>query len=136
MRNILKTTLIAAALALTGAATTVAQADTLELEFGQTGPTVRMRDDCNPYRENCRDRRYSYRDNEWRDNGLRQDNRGWARRECPPERALAKADRMGIRRARILDVGRRTIDIGGRSRYGDRVIVSFGRWDRSCPVYR
>jgi hypothetical protein len=49
---------------------------------------------------------------------------------------LAKADRMGIRRARIIDVGRRTIDVSGRSRYGDRVIVSFGRWDRSCPVYR
>ncbi len=59
MRNILKTTLIAAALALTGAATTVAQADTLELHFGQTGPTVRMREDCNPYRENCRTGRWS-----------------------------------------------------------------------------
>lgn len=136
MRNILKTTLMAAALALTGAATTVAHADSLELHFGQGGPTVRMREDCNPYRENCRTGRWSYRDNEWRDGGPRSDNRGWARRECPPERALAKADRMGIQRARILDVGRRTIDIGGRSRYGDRVVVSFGRWDRSCPVYR
>ena len=136
MRNILKTTLIAATLVFAGGAASTVQAETLELQFGQGGPTVRMGDDCNPYRENCRDRRWSHRDGEWRDNGLRRDDRGWATRECAPERALAKADRMGIQRARIVDVGRRTIDIGGRSRYGDRVIVSFGRWDRSCPGYR
>ena len=42
---------------------------------------------------------------------------------------------MGIRRARIIDVGRRTIDVAGRDRRGNRVVVEFGRRDRSCPVY-
>ena len=42
---------------------------------------------------------------------------------------------MGIRRARIDDVGRRTIDVVGRSR-GDRVIVSFDRRDPRCRVIR
>ncbi len=35
-------------------------------------------------------------------------NRG---RECSPNRALDKAERLGLRRARIVDVGRRTIDV-------------------------
>lgn len=128
MPNLLKTTIIAMTLALTGAGIGAAQADTLELQLGPNGPSMRMMDDCNPYRERCRDdRRYDDR---------RPDDRGWARRECSPQRALAKAERMGVRRARVVDVGRRTIEVGGRSRYGERVIVSFGRWDRSCPIYR
>ncbi len=126
MRNLLKTTLIAATLALAGGA---AHADSIELRFGQGGPSVRMRDDCNPYRERC-----DYRGGGSYDR--RYDDRGAARRECMPERALAKAQRMGVQRARIIDVGRRTIDVSGRSRHGERVVVSFGRWDRSCPVYR
>ncbi|KQZ93970.1 hypothetical protein ASD64_03500 [Mesorhizobium sp. Root157] len=139
MRNILKTALIAATLALAGAAANVAQAETLELQLGPDGPRMLMRDDCNPYRERCRgeDRRYDdrrYDDRRYYDR--RPDDRGWARRECAPQRAVAKAERMGIRRARIVDVGRRTIDVSGRSRYGERVVVSFGRWDRSCPLYR
>jgi hypothetical protein len=135
MRNLLKTTLLAAALALTGAMAATAQADTFELQIGPDGPRMLMRDNCDPYRERCRyeDRRY---DDRGRYDDRRYDNRGWARRECSPERALYKAERMGLRRARIVDVGRRTIDIRGRTRYGERVIVSFGRWDRSCPLYR
>ena len=39
---------------------------------------------------------------------------------------------MGIRRARIADVGRRTIDVRGRDRYGERIYVTFGR-QPSCP---
>ncbi len=40
---------------------------------------------------------------------------------------------MGIRRARIADIGRRTIDVRGRDRYGDRIQITFGR-QPSCPV--
>ncbi len=53
-------------------------------------------------------------------------------RWCTPDRALNKAERMGIRRARIADVGRRSITVSGRSR-GDRVFVTFARAPR-CPV--
>jgi len=40
---------------------------------------------------------------------------------------------MGIHRARIDRVGRRSIDVRGR-RDGDRIVVSFDRWDRRCAV--
>ena len=53
-------------------------------------------------------------------------------RRCSPERALAKAERMGLRRVRIESVGRNVIEVRGR-RYGDRVIVAFER-DRNCSI--
>ena len=53
-------------------------------------------------------------------------------RGCTPDRALDKADRMGIHRARIIDVSRHTITVAGRDR-GERVVVTFGR-GRHCPV--
>jgi hypothetical protein len=57
--------------------------------------------------------------------------RDWARR-CTPGRALDKAERMGVRRARVADVSRRTITVVGRSR-GGRAVVTFARAPR-CPV--
>ncbi len=39
---------------------------------------------------------------------------------------------MGVRRARIADVSRRTITVVGRS-HGDRAVVTFARAPR-CPV--
>ncbi len=83
----------------------------------QGGPTLRDRH-CDPRRDNCRG----------------DPDRGRARRECTPQRALAKAGRMGVRNARIGRVGRSIIDVRGRSRDGGRMMVSFGRWDRRCPV--
>lgn len=60
--------------------------------------------------------------------------RGWDRdrRGCSPEWALNKAERMGIWRARILDMNRRVIKVAGRQ-YGERTMVVFGR-ERGCPV--
>lgn len=55
-----------------------------------------------------------------------------ARRQCTANRALNKADRMGIRRARIVDIDRRSITVRGR-KWGDRVTVDFGRAP-NCPV--
>ncbi|MCO6390412.1 hypothetical protein GTW25_05150 [Aliihoeflea aestuarii] len=51
---------------------------------------------------------------------------------CSPGDALHKAERMGIRRAQIANVNRRTIDIVGRSR-GERIHVTFARAPR-CPL--
>lgn len=53
-------------------------------------------------------------------------------RACSPDRAVSKARRMGLRDARVVDVGRRSITVRGRS-YGDRVRITFGR-SPSCPV--
>lgn len=95
-----------------------ASAQDLELEIGRDGLTIER--DCNPRYEDCYrgERRREFRDD---------------RPRCSEGRALRKAERMGIRRARIADAGRRTIDVRGRDRYGDRIQVTFGR-QPSCPV--
>jgi hypothetical protein len=54
-------------------------------------------------------------------------------RQCTEDRALNKAERMGMRRARIEDVSRRTIEVRGRDRHGDRIRLTFGR-QPNCPV--
>jgi hypothetical protein len=54
------------------------------------------------------------------------------RRQCTANRALNKAERMGIRRARIVDIDRRLITVRGR-KWGARVTVDFGRAP-NCPV--
>ncbi|MEI5678650.1 MULTISPECIES: hypothetical protein [unclassified Mesorhizobium] len=118
-------------------APSLASAQTLQLELGQDGPRVLMRQDCegrHRYDPGCRDRRdrRDHRRDERYGNDSRRDDRG--SRSCTPDRALEKAERMGVRRARIMDVGRRTIDVGGRSE-GRRIIVSFSR-ERGCPVIR
>jgi len=98
-----------------------ANAQDLELKIGPDGPKLRLRDDCDPRREDCRGDRDRDRD------------RHADRRECSPDRALDKAERMGLRRARIDRIGRRSIDVRGW-RDGDRIILSFDRWDRRCRL--
>lgn len=103
----------------------------LELNLGREGPRLRLRDDCDPSVDDCvprNDRRYRDRD---RDEDRRDEER--AMRGCTEGRALDKAERMGIRRARVSDSDRRTIEITGRDRSGDRVFVTFGRRG-NCPV--
>lgn len=100
-----------------------ANAQELELEINRDGPRLRLRDgECDPRYERCRDDRR--RGDDWGE------RRG---RFCSEDRALDKAARMGIRRARIVSAGRRTIEIRGRDRYGERVRVAFGR-ERGCPI--
>jgi hypothetical protein len=95
----------------------LALAQDIQLEIGRDG--LRLSDDCNPRYEDCR----------------RNDNRQSMKRICTEGRALDKADRMGIRRARIADAGRRTIQVSGRDRHGERIRVTFGR-SSNCPVLR
>jgi hypothetical protein len=117
MRRILALATLALGLGLTSLP--AANAQDLELHIGPDGPNLRLRDDCDPRREYC--------------DGDR-DRRGWERRQCTPDRALDKADRMGLRRVRLNDVGRRTIKVSGRNRDGDRMTIVFDRRDRRCPV--
>ncbi|RWX67170.1 hypothetical protein EN780_12915 [Mesorhizobium sp. M4B.F.Ca.ET.089.01.1.1] len=65
------------------------------------------------------------------DDGYRRD-REWRRRGCSPDRALDKAERMGLHRVRIVDIDRRTVKVAGRQ-YGDRVVVVFANV-RGCPI--
>jgi hypothetical protein len=130
----MRKTLIRSALALAVALTSMplgvgfASAQDIELRIDEEGPRLRLRDDCDPRYDDCDGYRRGDRD--------RYDRDRYERRGCSPERALRKAERMGIRRARIVDVGRRTIDVRGRDRRGDRVMITFGRRDRDCPVLR
>lgn len=109
-----------------------AQADGLYLNLGQGEPRVGVYVQ-DGYRDNGRwdnrnDGRWDRNDGRWG-----RDDRRWDRR-CTPDRALDKADRMGLRRARVVDVNRRTITISGR-KYGERVAISFARAP-NCPVVR
>jgi hypothetical protein len=56
------------------------------------------------------------------------------RAACTPHRALNKAERYGVRRARVVDVNRRTITVAGR-KWGERIRMTFGR-SQNCPVVR
>lgn len=130
MHNLIASAGLALTVSLAGMAFTSAPASAqdIQLQLGQDGPRLRLRDNCDPNREDCSERG---------DRSYRRDDNNYGRREergCTPDRALYKAERMGIRRARIDDVGRRTIDVAGRSRNGNRVIVTFDRRDRRCGV--
>ena len=125
--------------ALTGMAAT-AQADGLYLNFGSKADTrvgVYVGDE-GPRNVGHRWDRGRWNHGRWERD--RWDRDGWNRhgwnrgRECSPNRALDKAERLGLRRARIVDVDRRTIDVAGR-RYGDRIVLTFARVP-GCPVIR
>lgn len=67
----------------------------------------------------------------YRRNGRRYQSQNEFRR-CTPERAAYKARRLGLNRARVIDVNRRTITVSGRA-HGDRLQIVFGR-AANCPV--
>ncbi|PZP51477.1 MAG: hypothetical protein DI595_08875 [Agrobacterium fabrum] len=61
---------------------------------------------------------------------------GWGRpdRGCSPWLAEEKASRMGLRRARVVDVSPRRVVVAGFDRRGrDRVVFAN---ERGCPVIR
>lgn len=108
----------AVGIAISGMTIAPASAQDLELRLDRGGPSVRLLDECNPRYENCRSSRRE----------VRRERRG-----CSEGRALDKAERMGLRRARVVDAGRRTIEVSGRNRYGERTYVTFSR-EWGCPV--
>jgi len=95
-------------------------AQELEIEIDRDGPKVRLNEGyrCDPRYERCHRGRWDERQ---------------GRRFCTEERALSKAERLGVRRARIVSANRRVIVVRGRDRYGDRIRIVFGR-ERYCPV--
>lgn len=117
MFNKLRTAVLSAIVGLGAFAAMPAQADGLYLNFGGGGPAAGF---------------YAGHDGPRYDRGRWQGRPHDFRQRCTPDRALWKAERMGIRRARVADVGRHSISVSGRSR-GDRVWVRFGRAP-SCPV--
>lgn len=139
MRNFLIRSALALAIGVTGLPLLAPQAmaQDLEIQIGPDGTRMRTRERCDPRFEDCRDDRYDRRDDR-RDRRDRRDRDRYERRAergCTEGQALMKAERMGIRSARIVQAGRRTIQVGGRSRNnGNRVSVTFAR-ERGCPVF-
>lgn len=115
MFNTIKTVTLSALIGLGTLAAVPAHADSIYLGFGNDpDPRVGVYSgDNDGYRREHR------RDRDWR-------------RSCSPERAVNKAERMGLRRARLIDVNRRTVKVAGRQ-YGDRVVIVFAN-ERGCPV--
>ena len=97
-----------------------ASAQDLEFSIGPNGPRVRTLERCDPNFEDCYARQSYYADTP-------------SRPGCTEGRALNKAERMGIYRARIVSASRRTIEVRGRTPDGDRAYVTFAR-SRGCPV--
>lgn len=73
---------------------------------------------------------------DWRDGPPPRDFRGPPRGRggCEPWFAEEKASRMGLRRARVVDVSRRSVVVAGRDRGGRDTIVFAN--ERGCPVIR
>ncbi|MBZ9986759.1 hypothetical protein LB572_06575 [Mesorhizobium sp. BH1-1-5] len=114
MFNTIKTAALSALVGFGTFAATPAHADSLYLGFGDR-----------------HDPRFGIYTGD--DDGYRRDrdrDRDW--RGCSPDRALDKAERMGLHRARIVDMSRRTVKVAGRQ-YGDRVVVVFAN-ERGCPI--
>ncbi|TPL82429.1 hypothetical protein [Mesorhizobium sp. B2-3-12] len=115
MYNTIKTAALSALVGLGTLAAMPAHADSLYLGFGNNqDPRFGVYAGDDGYRHRRDERR-----DDWR-------------RGCSPDRALDKAERMGLHRARIVDVNRRVIKVVGRQ-YGDRVVVVFAN-ERGCPV--
>ncbi|WP_214473781.1 hypothetical protein [Mesorhizobium sp. dw_380] len=132
MFNTVKTAALSALVGLGTLAAIPAHADSLYLGFGNNNdPRFGVYSGDDGYRRDYRhdERRDDWRGDDWRRDGWRRD--GW-RRGCSPDRALDKAERMGLYRARIVDVSRRTVKVMGRQD-GDRVVVVFAN-ERGCPV--
>ncbi|MFA6155141.1 hypothetical protein [Mesorhizobium sp.] len=124
MFNKIKTATLSALVGLGTLAAIPAHADNLYLGFGNNDdPRVGVYVGEDGYRHRRDERRDEWRSVERRDE--------W-RRGCSPERALGKAQRMGLHRARILDVNRRTVKVMGRQD-GDRIVIVFAN-ERGCPV--
>ncbi|RVB08442.1 hypothetical protein EN918_37090, partial [Mesorhizobium sp. M7A.F.Ca.CA.004.05.1.1] len=97
MFNTIKTAALSALVGLGTLAAVPAHADSLYLGFGNNNdPRFGVYTGDDGYRHR------------------RDERRGNWRRGCSPDRALDKAERMGLHRVRIVDVSRRTVKVAGR----------------------
>ncbi|MCA0032540.1 hypothetical protein [Mesorhizobium sp. B263B2A] len=120
MYTTIKTAALSALIGLGTLAAIPAHADSLYLGFGNNNdPRFGVYAGDDGYRHRRDERR-----DDWR-------GHGW-RRGCSPDRALDKAERMGLHRARIVDANRRVVKVMGRQ-YGDRVVIVFAN-ERGCPI--
>ncbi|MBB6014336.1 hypothetical protein HNR59_003730 [Aquamicrobium lusatiense] len=129
MIRMIKTAVLSALIGLGGLAAlpAAAQADGLYLNYGGQGSAYGM---------NVQHRDHG-RHQDWRRDRERHHD---ARRDrgrhdgCSARTALNKADRMGVRRARVVDSNRRIVRVAGH-KFNHRVVLTFAN-QRGCPVLR
>lgn len=130
MLNSLKTAAIAATMTLAGLASTAPSfAQDIEFLIGPDGLKVRQSDYCERNRDDRRCRDYwDQRRGGGYDRPRPPRGDGWDRPRagCSADDALDAAREMGLRRARVVDESRRTVDVAGFSRRG-RVIYTFSK---------
>jgi hypothetical protein len=115
MLKFIKASAVCAVLGMAALAGAPAQADALYVGTGgHNGLHVLIRDNHGPRWNNSRHYRPV--------------------RFCSTDRALDKASRMGVRRARVAYQNRSVIGIKGHDRRG-RITLTFGR-SASCPLIR
>lgn len=122
MNRIIKSAVLALSIAAAGFSISApaASAAGFELQLGTNGVTIRD----NNGRHDDRNRH-----NDW-NNGRRHQMND----VCAPQRAMNKAERMGVHRVRLADSNRRTVTVRG-VKHGHRVNVVFANTS-SCPVLR
>jgi hypothetical protein len=103
-----------------------------------TAPTAAAANGVQPLLVQYHQVQYHDRDRDWRHHDRRDRHdrrRHHGRREgCAPWLAEQKADRMGLRRTRVVDISRRTVTVVGFDRRGrDRVVFANVR---GCPLIR
>ncbi len=125
MLRTMKSLLIAAAIGLgTLSGVSAASAEGIYFGMGQSGARHGLAIGDGP--------RHSGSAERWHRDRRDRDRHGWRHRGCSAEQALQKARWLGLRRARIVDMDRRGIDVVGR-RHGERIHMTFARAPR-CPV--
>jgi hypothetical protein len=114
MLKFIKASAVCAVLGIGALAGAPAQADALYVGSGHSGLHVVVRDNHGP---------------RWHDNRHYRPVRF-----CTTDRALDKAQRMGVRRARVAYQNRSVIGVKGHDRRG-RITLTFGR-SAGCPLIR
>jgi hypothetical protein len=117
MLKMIRTAALSALVGLGGIAAmpAAAQADGLYINFGGNGSGYATH--------------VNHRNND-RDHGWRRDNR--RPQACNARTAVNKAERMGVRRARVVDANRRVVKVAGR-KFNRPVMVTFAN-QRGCPI--
>lgn len=127
MLKMIRTAALSALVGLGGIAAmpAAAQADGLYINFGGNGSGYATHIN---HRNNDRD--HDWRRNKDRNHDWRRDNR--RPQACNARAAVNKAERMGVRRARVVDANRRAVKVAGR-KFNRPVMVTFAN-QRGCPI--
>lgn len=120
MFNFVKTAALATLIGFgaIGATSTTALADGISIGIGGSGGHVSMR--------------FGDGGRHWGGGRHWRGGRDFRRPACTTQRAVRKAQRLGVRRAHVVRVNHRIIKVRGRAR-GERVAVIFARAPR-CPI--